>query len=208
MKVFKNPEKEKHHGPMGLLPQHPARIGLFGPPGSGKRNLCLNLIRRIQKSSKPFQTITVLHGDGDTQEYSILDDQDDFRIVTEIPTKDDFNMNKKNLLIIDEIPWTLLKTDSKSALERLFNFVSTHRSVTIIAQGQNVFDIPVSCRRAMTHIVMWPSIMADMVQFVNRMVGFDVRPYFKFCGPHDSIVVDMAAEPDKRIRKNWFTVLR
>ena len=72
--IFDNPEKKGHRraGPHEAAPDWPFRLLLAGPPGSGKRNLLLNLI--FQLLEPPPSAIHVVHYDPDTIEYNTLED--------------------------------------------------------------------------------------------------------------------------------------
>ncbi len=73
MAIYPNPEKK---GPIRLgreeyMPLVTSRILLSGPPGSGKRNVILNLIRRMLP---PPNVVHLVHHDPNTEEYDILTD--------------------------------------------------------------------------------------------------------------------------------------
>ena len=206
MKAIKNVEKLLH-APGGILPGFPSRIMLAGPPGSGKRNMLLHLLFKMR--AKPFQTITVCHSDENTTEYDLLSDQPNYKLrgysQEGLPGKDDFDLKKRNLLILDELPFLEMNRKQRSELERLFNHVSTHRSVTIVIMSQNLFDVSASIRRSLTHIVLWPSPIQTAVQALSRMLGIQLAPIFKsVCTErHDSLTIDFTGD-GPRIRKNWF----
>lgn len=71
--IFPNPEKagRVRLGKGEYMPNVTSRILLSGPPGSGKRNLILNLISRMVP---PPSMCHVVHCDPDTIEYDILAD--------------------------------------------------------------------------------------------------------------------------------------
>lgn len=73
MVIYPNPEKR---GPVRLgleeyMPLATSRILLSGPPGSGKRNVILNLVRRMLP---PPSVCHLVHHDPNTEEYDILTD--------------------------------------------------------------------------------------------------------------------------------------
>lgn len=72
--IFDNPEKRgaRRAGPHAAAPDWPFRLLLSGPPGSGKRNLLLNLI--FQLLEPPPSAIHIVHYDPDTIEYDALED--------------------------------------------------------------------------------------------------------------------------------------
>lgn len=71
--IFANPEKLNHRpsGTHECLPMWPFRWLLTGPPGSGKRNIYLNIIFRLDP---PPSAIHIIHYDPNTIELEILED--------------------------------------------------------------------------------------------------------------------------------------
>lgn len=71
--IFDNPEKMNHRpsGSHECLPMWPFRWLLTGPPGSGKRNIYLNIIFRLDP---PPSAIHIIHYDPNTIELEILED--------------------------------------------------------------------------------------------------------------------------------------
>lgn len=71
--IFDNPEKKGHRrgGPSEAAPDWPFRLLLSGPPGSGKRNMLLNLI--FQLLQPPPSAVHIVHYDPDTVEYTELE---------------------------------------------------------------------------------------------------------------------------------------
>lgn len=71
--VFGNPEKKgaSPSGPGLHMPGWPFRLLLAGPPGSGKRNLALNVIYMLDP---PPTAIHIVHYDPDTVEYDQLEE--------------------------------------------------------------------------------------------------------------------------------------
>ena len=124
-------------------------------PGGGKRQACLELIGR---HPKPFDTITVMHLDPKgTAEYAILGDSAKMIGEGDLPDASTFGRSKRNLVVIDEINISDKKPAYKKKFDRLFNYCSTHSSLSIICQVQGAFTLPVSCRRAMNHWAPWRS---------------------------------------------------
>ena len=94
---------------------------------------------------KPFDTITVMHLDPKgTTEYEILGDAAKMIGENDLPDASTFDRSKRNLLIIDEINISDKKPAYKKTFDRLFNYCSTHCSLSIICQVQDAFTLPVS----------------------------------------------------------------
>src|SRR5579864_7685106 len=71
--VFDNPDKQgdRPSGPGPWMPRWPFRLLLSGPPGSGKRNMLLNVVFRL---SPPPSAVHIVHYDPETVEYDVLGD--------------------------------------------------------------------------------------------------------------------------------------
>jgi hypothetical protein len=206
--AFTNNDKDLH-STGGLIPGFPSRIGLFAPPSRGKRSACLNLIAR-QKPS--FDTFTVCHWDAKTTEYSILDDQPEFKVLgwgeQGLPEPTSFDRKKRNALILDELPWDSMTRAEHSKLERLFNFGSTHHSITIYLQAQDVFSVPISVRRALTHICIWPSPIRLTTSLYSRMLGINLQEINdRLCKDRYSFIMLDFTGDGPPVRLNAFQVI-
>ena len=170
--IHENPDKLMHDKPPGdksvIYPLHPLRCLFVSMPGGGKRQACLELIGR---RPKPFDTITVMHLDSGASEYETLGEN--AKIVSEgdLPDASAFGRSKQNLLVIDEINTSDKKPAYKKRFDRLFNYCSTHCSLSIICQVQGAFTLPVSCRRAMNHWALWRSSDRYVMRTLGRRLG-------------------------------------
>ena len=173
------------------------RSALFScsQPGGGKRQATLELIGR---HPKPFDTITVMHLDPKgTTEYEILGDAAKMIGEDDLPDASTFDRSKRNLLIIDEINITDKRAAYKKKFDRLFNYCSTHCSLSIICQVQDAFTLPVSCRRAMNHWALWRSSDSFVTNTLGRRLGIknlgDIFDELDL-GAHDYVWVDLIWE--------------
>ena len=162
-------------------------------PGGGKRQATLELIGR---HPKPFDTITVMHLDPKgTTEYEILGDGAKMIGEDDLPDASTFDRSKRNLLIIDEINISDKKPAYKKKFDRLFNYCSTHCSLSIICQVQDAFTLPVSCRRAMNHWALWRSSDSFVTNTLGRRLGIkqlgDIFDELEL-GAHDYVWVDLS----------------
>jgi hypothetical protein len=176
-------------------------------PGGGKRQATLELIGR---HPKPFDTITVMHLDPKgTTEYEILGDGAKMIGENDLPDASTFDRSKRNLLIIDEINITDKKAAYKKSFDRLFNYCSTHCSLSIICQVQDAFTLPVSCRRAMNHWALWRSSDSFVTNTLGRRLGIkqlgDIFDELEL-GAHDYVWVDLSGNGPK-LRKNLTHVI-
>ena len=207
-----NSDKLKHDKPSNndrsaLYPLHPFRALLVSQPGGGKRQATLELIGR---HPKPFDTITVMHLDPKgTTEYEILGDGAKMIGEEDLPDASTFDRSKRNLLIIDEINISDKKPAYKKRWDRLFNYCSTHCSLSIICQVQDAFTLPVSCRRAMNHWALWRSSDSFVTNTLGRRLGIkqlgDIFDELEL-GAHDYVWVDLSGNGPK-LRKNLTHVI-
>lgn len=196
--IFDNPEKKGHRpaGPHEAAPNWPFRLLLSGPPGSGKRNLYLNLI--FQLLEPPPSAIHIIHFDPHTIELQELEtlgvpmyyyDAKDFPTVENLmdpepprigehqassasgedPLEEPVpgNYGECPLVIIDECTDETLPLESRCRLERLLNYGSTHHNTSVICSIQSLLSIPPRARRAFDHYALWPQ--SDRT--VNKMAA-------------------------------------
>ena len=209
--IHVNPDKKMHDKPSNdktaLFPLHPFRALFVSMPGGGKRQACLELIGR---HPKPFGTITVMHLDPKgTTEYDILGDNAKMIGENDLPDASTFDRSKRNLLIIDEINIADKKPACKKAFGRLFNYCSTHCSLSIICQVQDAFTLPVSCRRAMNHWALWRSSDSLVMNTLGRRLGIkqlaDIFDELQL-GPHEFVWCDLSGN-GPRLRKGLTQVI-
>ena len=205
--AFKNPEKTNHTDARmgGILPSFPARHGLFGRPGVGKGSVCQNLLGRGD-----FDTFTVVHWDKNAPEWvELLDDQPHFKMMgfreDGFPQAEEFDIKKRNALVLDEIPWDCLSTAQKSHAERIFNYFASHRSISVYVLAQDLFSVPISIRRSLDYICLWPSPVKLTESLYTRMLKIDLGDLFKRFTKkkYDFICIDTTGQ-GPRVRLNFF----
>lgn len=223
--VFPNPEKG-HKWRLGeeeYMPMSSSRILLSGMPGSGKRNVILNLIHRM----KPKPTcIHLVHCDPQTIEYDCLADEGIPLVVydpSDFPTyqniedpdlpkgedeessADDEKGGNKNplpnpLVIIDEVTTDQLGKIGQHRFERMVNHVATHRNTTVICSIQSLLNIPPKARRAFNHIALWKQADKMVNQLAAQRAGVRYEmlcDLFGLChSPYDFIWLDLDCERD------------
>lgn len=185
--IFPNPEKQGRVklGREEFMPYVTSRILLSGPPGSGKRNVILNLVRRM---IPPPSHCHIVHCDPYTTEYDVLsswgipftmyavndfptlkniEDPDDARGMAgsgvEKDKEEDSSEDEKPaetispnpLVIVDEITADSLGTRGNHRFERLVNHVCTHRNTTLLCSIQSASNLRPMVRRGFNHYVMW-----------------------------------------------------
>ena len=211
--IHENPDKKSHDKARGdrshIFPLHPFRAVLISPPGGGKRQTTLEIIGRHPKA---FDTITVMHhAPTTTVEYDVLGDN--IKMIGEdvLPDVTFWDRNLRNLLVIDEINISDKKPAYKKRFDRLFNYASTHHSLSIVYQLQDAFSSPVSVRRACNHFRIWRASDAFVVNNLGRRLGIkNMAEIFREkeldFGPHDHLWVDLSGNGPP-LRKNISTII-
>ena len=209
--VHINSDKLAHDKPRAdksaIFPLHPFRALLVSMPGGGKRQTTLEIIGR---HPRPFDTITVMHHcPKTTTEYEVLGDNVKMIGEDDLPAVDTWDRAKRNLLVIDEINVSDKKPAYRKQFDRLFNYASTHHSLSIIIQVQDAFTVPVSVRRAINHWALWRSSDSIVLNTLGRRLGIKgLSDIFKDLelGPHDHIWVDLSSN-GPTLRKNITQVI-
>jgi hypothetical protein len=182
---------------------HPYRAVFVGPPNTGKSTSIKNIIIR---ADPPFERIVVIHVDADgTQEYNDLEFAE---IMDSIPAPTEFDGEVKTGVIIDDIDYKALSKPQKSALDRLFGYVSTHKNVSTFATAQNPMDMPVSCRRCANIFVISKMHDKEAIRSLGAKVGIDPEHFRRCYGmldePFDSLWIDGTKKTPYQIRLNGF----
>lgn len=209
--IHVNPDKKAHDKARGdrphIFPLHPFRAVLISPPGGGKRQTTLEIIGRHPKA---FDTITVMHhAPTTTVEYDVLGENVKMIGEDDLPDVTFWDRDLRNLLVIDEINISDKKPAYKKRFDRLFNYASTHHSLSIIYQLQDAFSSPVSVRRACNHWLIWRASDAFVVNNLGRRLGIkNMADIFKDLdfGAHDHLWVDLSGNGPPS-RKNISTII-
>ena len=149
--VLPNEDKLWHEEPTNDLISfpHPFRICLIAPPNSGKSLILKNILLHIEP---PFEAIYLVHNDVDTQEYNNIDLE---YIDNTIPSIDEFDSTRKNLLIIEDIDFKNMNKAQKTILDRHMGTNSTHKNISIMLTAQDGFNVPPSIRRMCSVLCLW-----------------------------------------------------
>lgn len=186
MVVYPNPEKNGRIrlGQEEYMPYITSRILLSGPPGSGKRNVILNLIRRIVP---PPSVCHLVHHDPNSIEYDVLSEwgipvitygPQDFPTLKNLDdpwghkeakkaakasddsaTSDDEDDKIKTLdnpiVVVDEVTADAMGKKGCHRFERMVNHACTHRNTTLLCSIQSAASIPACVRRGFNHFALW-----------------------------------------------------
>ena len=182
---------------------HPYRACFVAKPNCGKTTTALNFILH---QIPEFERVIVCHHDPEgTREYDDIGAE----ITDQIPSKDDLDATKKQLVIIDDMFVKKLPKQDEAKLDRLFGYNSTHRNCSVIITCQDYSSIPANIRRLCNIFVIWKIHDRISQKLLSKKIGLeeeDLRELFKTIlkGDKDSLCVDMTDKTPARYRKNLF----
>ena len=203
--AFKNEDKDYHEKtPSNGLMKHPFTAIISGKPGCGKRNLVFNILSREQD---PFDRIIIVHLDVETKEYTMLTDHG-AELTDEIPNFDEFDIDEKTLVIVDEIDVSALKKNEVSKLQRLFLYCATHKNISVMLQFQQIMDIPPKIRRSAMHYFIFKTNDSNVYKMLGSRMCLpneDLQYIMKniITDNHDFLWVDMT-----QFDRNGYPILR
>ncbi len=175
-------------------PSHPARLILAGRSGAGKGSTAKNILHR---ATPAFDRIVVYHYDTSTLEWEDCDAE----MISELPEDPAafWDRDKKKLLIIDEVPMDSSK-ESRNRLDRMFNYVASHYSVSVYLLQQSFTSIPCSIRRAAYMWLIWRSVDMHSVRHISGKTGRDFKELLKLTkNKYDFITFDFSGGPALRL---------
>ena len=194
MLAIANPDKANHHCDQNrdrrlasTLPSHPARLILAGRSGAGKGSTAKNILHR---ATPAFDRVVVYHYDTSTLEWEDCDAE----MIAELPEEPAafWDRDKKNLLIIDEVPMDGTK-ESKNRLDRMFNYVASHYSVSVYLLQQSFTSISCSVRKAADMWLIWGSVDMHSVRHISGTTGHDFKELLRLTkNKYDFITFDFS----------------
>ena len=189
----------------GCLP-HSFRLVCLGGVGRGKTNAMKQLFLQHQSTARKFKKLYIITCDAQSTEW--LDCEPD-AIMTEMPDPYMFDTGEKTCLILDDYEMQRMDSDSTRKLATLFRFISSPKSVSIMASYQSFFCLVPICRKvANCFIIYKPTSKAELTVIANRvgLDAHDLKQMFKqFCTEYyDFIMIDMTKNTPYPIRKNIY----
>lgn len=201
--VFPNPDKGFHESwtksrSMLNFPV-PFRCMLIGTANSGKSTIVTNLILaqgmdKKKGENQPFEEVYIIHyGHKDTKEYKKCG----AKFLKDIPNPSSWNVDKKKLLILEDLSYKDMSLQQKEALKRCWAYVSTHKNLSCIMTLQDFFDCDCTLVRRCTNLfVLFPTIDKVELSQISRKIGLkkgELEILFdKYCkSGHDSLWLDL-----------------
>jgi hypothetical protein len=181
---------------------HPFRAVILGTPNCGKSTTAKNLIIR---QDPPFEEVFIIHCDYEnTKEYDDIGAQ----MLGEIPAPEEWEGQKKTLVILDDLEYKQMSKIQKKNLDRLFGYVSTHKNISVILCAQDPFNVPPCVRRMSNLWILWKINDTDSLNTCARKAGLkknEMNDIFSmFTDPRDSLWIDMTSQSPWPMRKNGF----
>ena len=217
MIVIKNKDKDggwqetwdepKNRSP-GCIP-HSFRLLTLGGTNRGKTNAMKQLFLKHQSTARKFKKLFIITCDERSVEW--LDCEPD-AVFQDMPDPDIFDIGEKVCLVIDDFEFACMTSENKRRLITLFRYISTHKSVSIMASYQSFFDCPSILRKiANVFLIYKPNSKVELVSIANRigMDADDLKDLFKqFCsGYYDFIMIDKTKNTPYPVRKNIYTII-
>jgi hypothetical protein len=207
-----NPDKNFHEkwykGRNMLNIPHPFRCVCLGPPNVGKTTIVKNLLLRAKPE---FQEVVVIHCDsGYTKEYD--DIGENVEILNEIPAPEDWEGERKTLVVLDDLEFKGMNKEQKRNLDRLFGYVSTHKNISCILCCQDAFAVPAIVRRCSNLWVLWRCPDLDAMATCARKTGLKANNFNSIFNqlmmdPKDSLWIDTTDHTPYKMRKNGYTLI-
>ena len=200
-------EEPKKRSP-GCIP-HSFRLVCLGGTNRGETNMMKQLFLRHQSTARKFQKLYIITCDAQSVEW--LDCQPN-AVFDEMPDPDLFDTGEKTMLVIDDFEFAKCGSENTRRLTTLFRYISTHKSVSIMASYQSFFDCPAICRKIANCFILYkPNSKLELASIANR-VGLDadvLKTLFKqFCTEHyDCIMLDKTKGTPYPIRKNIYEII-
>jgi ABC-type cobalamin/Fe3+-siderophores transport system ATPase subunit len=187
---------------------HSFRIAIIGKQNMGKTTLIKNILMR---ADPVFERVIIIHCDaGSTKEY---DDIDYVEYHDNIPEPSEFDTeNEKTLVIIEDVYVKELNKEQRKNIDRLFGYVSSHKSVSIMVTSQIFVSLSPTIRRMCNIIIL--GRIKDKIELstVANKVGIRKELFMnlmenEITEQHDSLCIDMTSGSPYPLRKNLFEVL-
>tara|TARA_R110000782_G_scaffold6316_1_gene21678 strand:+ start:533 stop:1282 length:750 start_codon:yes stop_codon:yes gene_type:complete len=205
-----NPDKKLHEvykkGDNPLRFPKPFRCAILGGVNSGKSLMATHIIFAHQAKKPFFDEIHIVHGCASTTEYDLLEPTS---IRTEIPSYDQFDPDKRTLLVLDDVDFTNMRPDVLKRISQLWRFGSTHCNISIILLHQSWFRIPKIVKDCSSVFVIFRPHDIDELACIGRRVGLGskkiVEVFDQFLPKwRDSLLINLCPEAPHKYSKNLF----
>lgn len=219
--------KIEHHNPNyneDTMPlKHPFNMVINGVSGSGKSNILLDIIHKLNNT---FEYIYIFTQNAEEQLYEYLKSKIPhpylkiFEGIEELNKLDIDNLEKAQYLFIyDDM---CVETDRKQ--EKIKYLYTRGRKlgqkcgITNIYLSQSYYDTPKLIRKNMSKLILKKVNGARDIRGMLKECSLDASPeqlmrMYNYCVPSkehitDFLFVDISATDERRFRKNWVEILQ
>ena len=201
--------------------KHPMRMVICGASGSGKSNILLNIINKMNNT---FEKILFFTQDKDEQLYNFLEntlDSDSFEIFEGIKSVNDYNFDnleeKQYLIIFDDMCIESEKKQQPICELFIRGRKMAHKcGCSLIYLTQSYFQVPPIIRKQMTYLILRKingkrdsvNILRDCA--INASSKQLINMYEICCNPNDIktfLFIDLSASENNRFRFQFDTML-
>ena len=211
-----NPDKKLHeiykksHNPIRF--PKPFKCCISGRPNSGKSLMALHIIMAHQDRKPKFDEIHIIHGCADTHtsEWSKIDPTSTRQ---DIPSYEEYDPEKRTLLVFDDTDYTMLKSEELMRLSELVRFGSSHCNISCIFLTQVFFRIPKVIKDCCSVFIIYKPVDLDELSTLGRRVGLkkeEISHIFNSFLPHwrDSLLINLIPKAPYKFGKNLFTPIQ
>ena len=210
--VLPNPDKKKHeqykngHNPIRF--PKPFKCCISGRPNSGKSLMAIHIIFAHQGKKPKFDEIHIIHGCKDTHT-SEWDRIEPTSTRQDIPSYEEYDPEKRTLLVFDDTDYTNLKSDELMRLSELVRFGSSHCNISCIFLTQVFFRIPKVIKDCCNVFIIYRPVDLDEISTLGRRVGLkkeDINHLFNSFLPdwRDSLLINLIPNAPYKFGKNLF----
>ena len=207
-----NPDKKKHdaykpHDNPIRFPK-PFKCCISGRPNSGKSLMAIHIILAHQAKDPKFDEIHIIHGCADTHtsEWERLEPTSQRQ---DIPSYEEYDPEKRTLLVFDDTDYTMLRSDELMRLSELVRFGSSHCNISCIFLTQVFFRIPKVLKDCCNVFIIYRPVDLDELSTLGRRVGLnknEISQLFNEHLPHwrDSLLINLVPNAPYKYGKNLF----
>ena len=210
-----NPDKKlhesykKHQNPC-MFPK-PFKLVISGRPNSGKSLMALHVIAAHQAKRPRFDEIHIIHGCADTHT-SEWDKLEPTSVRQDIPSYEEYDPEKRTLLVFDDTDYTMLSGEEMTRLSELVRFGSSHCNICCIFLTQVFFRIPKVIKDTASVFIIYRPVDLDELHTLGRRVGLKKDQLSDLFNEHlqhwrDSLCINLIPGAPHKFMKNLFEAI-
>jgi hypothetical protein len=210
--ALSNPDKKKHEyykeaqNPIRF--PKPFKCCISGKPNSGKSLLAIHIILAHQARRPAFDEIHIIHGIANTHT-SEWDRIEPTSVRQDIPSYEEYNPEKRTLLVFDDTDYTMTTSAEMTRLSELVRFGSSHCNISCLFITQVFFRVPKVIKDCCNVFIIFRPTDLDELSTLGRRVGLkkeEITHMFNEFLPHwrDSLLINLIPNAPYKFGKNLF----